>query len=130
MIKSVKIENYKSIQSLEVDVGRFNVIIGENGAGKSNFLEALVLFGAAEANKLDNEFLVSRGVRAVDYTRMLSSFNNQIIQIIINIKTKSISTTYQIQESSNPFQTFDTICSISILNQDAKNQIVSQMDQR
>jgi len=31
MIKSVKIENYKSIQELEVEVGRFNVIIGENG---------------------------------------------------------------------------------------------------
>ena len=45
MIKSVKIENYKSIQSLEVDVGRFNVIIGENGAGKSNFLEIVFLKG-------------------------------------------------------------------------------------
>ncbi len=96
MIKSVKIENYKSIQELEVDIGRFNVIIGENGAGKSNFLEALALFGAAEADKLDNEFLVSRGVRAVDYARMLSSFNNEITHIIINIKTKTISTTYKI----------------------------------
>lgn len=75
MIKSVKIENYKSIQSLEVDVGRFNVIIGENGAGKSNFLEALVLFGAAEANKLDNEFLVSRGVRACSHEKMISLFH-------------------------------------------------------
>lgn len=75
MIKSVKIENYKSIQELEVDVGRFNVIIGENGAGKSNFLEALVLFGAAEADKLDNEFLVSRGVRACAPTKMVSLFD-------------------------------------------------------
>ena len=46
MIKSVKIENYKSIQELEVDVGRFNVIIGENGAGKSNFLEGIAIFSA------------------------------------------------------------------------------------
>ena len=85
MIKSVKIENYKSIQSLEVDVGRFNVIIGENGAGKSNFLEALVLFGAAEANKLDNEFLVSRGVRVCSLKHMFSLFesNNDIISITI-----------------------------------------------
>lgn len=74
MIKSVKIENYKSIQELEVDVGRFNVIIGENGAGKSNFLEAMALFGAAEADKLDNEFLSSRGVRSCIPKKMISLF--------------------------------------------------------
>ena len=102
----------------------------ENGAGKSNFLEALVLFGAAEADKLDNEFLVSRGVRAVEYARMLSSFNNEITHIIINLKTKTVSTTYEIQQSINPFQTFDTTCKISILNKDFKNQIISQIDQR
>lgn len=87
MIKSVKIENYKSIQSLELDVGRFNVIIGENGAGKSNFLEALVLFGAAEANKLDNEFLVSRGVRVGSLKHMFSLFksNDNLISITLRV---------------------------------------------
>lgn len=89
MIKSVKIENYKSIQSLEVDVGRFNVIIGENGAGKSNFLEALVLFGAAEANKLDNEFLASRGSRVCSQRNMFSLFSakeSETIDIYLNQK--------------------------------------------
>ncbi|MDO8414915.1 MAG: AAA family ATPase [Agitococcus sp.] len=87
MIKSVKIESYKSIQELEVDVGRFNVIIGENGAGKSNFLEALALFGAAEADKLDNEFLSSRGIRACAPKRMFSLFeseNTETINISLN----------------------------------------------
>lgn len=92
MIKSVKIENYKSIQELEVDVGRFNVIIGENGAGKSNFLEALALFGAAEADKLDNEFLVSRGVRVCSPKNMLSVFNG-INNDAINLRFRQYNTT-------------------------------------
>lgn len=56
MITELKIENYKSIQDLTLDVGRVNVLIGENGCGKSNILEAITFAAAAEANKLYNEF--------------------------------------------------------------------------
>lgn len=34
MIKQIKIENNKSIPSLELELGRVNVLIGENGRGK------------------------------------------------------------------------------------------------
>ena len=76
MITQLKIENYKSIQDLTLDVGRVNVLIGENGCGKSNILEAITLAGAAEANKLDNEFLVNRGIRVTEPQLMRSAFNN------------------------------------------------------
>ncbi|MDQ7091887.1 MAG: AAA family ATPase [Methylococcales bacterium] len=59
MITEIKVENYKSLQDFKMEVGRFNVLIGENGCGKSNILEAITLAGAAEANKLDKEFLFS-----------------------------------------------------------------------
>ena len=57
MITEIKIENFKSLHDLTLDVGRFNILIGENGSGKSNILEAITLAAAAEANKLDNEFV-------------------------------------------------------------------------
>lgn len=38
MIESVIIENYKSIQRLELSLEQINLFIGGNGAGKSNFL--------------------------------------------------------------------------------------------
>jgi AAA15 family ATPase/GTPase len=50
MITQLIIENYKSIQNLTLDVGRVNVLIGENGCGKSNILEAITF---AAADKLD-----------------------------------------------------------------------------
>lgn len=63
MIREIQIENYKSIEEIKLNLGRFNIFIGENGAGKSNLLEAIALVGAAQARKLDNEFLASRGIR-------------------------------------------------------------------
>ena len=57
MISELQISNYKSLHDLTLEVGRFNVFIGENGCGKSNLLEAIALVAAAASNKLDNEFL-------------------------------------------------------------------------
>lgn len=75
MIKEVTIENYKSIQSLTLPLGRVTVLIGENGCGKSNILEAIALASAAAADKLSNEFLAPRGIRVTDPKLMRSGFD-------------------------------------------------------
>ena len=66
MIERVHIKNFKSIYDLDINVGRINLFIGENGAGKSNILESLAIFSAATSNMLSNEFLSSRGIRPID----------------------------------------------------------------
>jgi AAA15 family ATPase/GTPase len=75
MIQEITIENYKSIQSLSIELGRVTVFIGENGCGKSNILEAIALGSAEAADKLDNEFLASRGIRVTDPKLMRSAFD-------------------------------------------------------
>lgn len=44
MIRSLEIENFKSIKSLRLDCRRVNIFIGEPNTGKSNILEALGIF--------------------------------------------------------------------------------------
>lgn len=78
MLAGIKIYNYKSIRELEVGVGQFNVLIGENGAGKSNFLEVLASGSAIIANKFSNEFMLSRGIRIVNPDNLFSCFNNKM----------------------------------------------------
>ena len=51
MIRKVRVENYKSIADLTLDLGRITVLIGANGSGKTNILEAIALVSAAEQNK-------------------------------------------------------------------------------
>lgn len=87
MIEKIHIKNFKSLNDLDIDVGRINLFIGENGSGKSNLLEALVFVSASQSNKLDNEFLVSRGIRVTEPTLMRSAFEEkegQDIEIIVN----------------------------------------------
>ena len=87
MIRKIQIENFKSIKKMKLDLGRVNVFIGENGSGKSNILEAIALAGAAAANKLDNEFLASRGIRAAEPRLMRCALRgeNSVSDITISI---------------------------------------------
>jgi hypothetical protein len=44
MIKSIKVENFRCFKKLELlDLGKFNIIVGDNGSGKTTLLEAIFL---------------------------------------------------------------------------------------
>jgi len=51
MIHKIKISNFKSINELELE--RVNVLIGENGCGKTNILEAIALGNVGLENAID-----------------------------------------------------------------------------
>ena len=74
MIKEINIINFKSIVDLTLDLGRFNVIIGANGCGKTNILEAIAFAAAANMRKLDNEFLINRDLRLAKPELMVNAF--------------------------------------------------------
>jgi predicted ATPase len=77
MLSRIHVRNFKSLADLTLEPGRVNVLIGENGCGKSNFLEALAFASAATADKLDNEFLASRGIRVTEPEFMRSAFRDK-----------------------------------------------------
>lgn len=76
MIDKIEIKNYKSIVNLTLEPGRFNVIIGTNGCGKSNVLEAITMASAASSNRLDNANLQSRNVRITEPSFMMNAFED------------------------------------------------------
>ncbi|KRG72784.1 hypothetical protein ABB28_14020 [Stenotrophomonas chelatiphaga] len=90
MIKEIQIENFKSIKKMKLELGRINVFIGENGSGKSNILEAIALAGAAAAEKLDNEFLAARGIRATEPRHMRSALQTASAEnkIVVAVKAR------------------------------------------
>jgi predicted ATPase len=56
--RSITIKGFKSIRSIEeLALSPINLLIGANGSGKSNFLEAFVLLGAANSGELDSYVL-------------------------------------------------------------------------
>lgn len=62
-IKKIGIHFFKSIVKQEIDLGLVNVLIGANGSGKSNILEAIGVLAAAASGRVDDESLQRRGVR-------------------------------------------------------------------
>ncbi len=43
-ISKIKIQNFRSIKSADIEVGPFNIFIGQNNSGKTNLFEALEFF--------------------------------------------------------------------------------------
>jgi len=82
------------------------VFIGENGAGKSNILEAIALAGAAQAGKLDNEFLASRGIRVSAPELMRAGFDvaNSKNPVVITTKTtEQREFKYELNNDNQPY---------------------------
>lgn len=124
MIRELHINNYKSLHDITVDVARFNVLIGENGCGKSNILEAIALISATVSNKLDNEFLVSRGIRVTSPELMRSAFNTEATQEPIIIKAgydnANIAITYTLTNDNQPYSKWERSTSEVIFNNTMK----------
>ena len=86
LFRRIMIRNYKSIEMESIELGRVNVFIGENGAGKSNVLEAIAFAGAAAADKMDNEYLTARGMRVTSTKLMRSAFKQETSELPIEIE--------------------------------------------
>lgn len=63
-LREVHIRGFKSILDQELTLGRVNCLIGANGVGKSNVLEAIGVLSAAASGRVDDEAIIRRGVRA------------------------------------------------------------------
>ena len=113
MIKEIRTENYKSIQKLKLNPGRITVLIGENGCGKSNILEAIALSSATSQDKLDNEFLVSRGIRVTEPQFMRAAFDKENVAkaIRISLATDRLESdlTCVLQNNNQPYSKWENI---------------------
>ncbi len=77
MLRSLTIRNFKSITDLTLELGRFNVFIGENGCGKTNILEALAVAACGSVRDFGVDELFLRGVRVARPSLMTSAFDEQ-----------------------------------------------------
>lgn len=76
LVREVTLEGFKSVRKLDLELGRVNVLIGANGAGKSNVLEGIAYGVAGAYGKLDNEYLVPRGIRVTEPAFMAPAFSD------------------------------------------------------
>ena len=97
MIDRLIVKAFKSLDDVEVELGRVNVFIGANGSGKTNLLEALGMFGAAASGRVDDESLLRRGVRPGVPALYLSSFRGQRARDAVCLEAHSADVSYFVE---------------------------------
>ena len=94
MITRVEIKNFKSVVNQTMDLGIFNVMIGANGCGKSNLLEAIAVAGLSSSGALLPEMFANRGIRLADTRFMKAAFegcDDEFISIKVTTTEHEIS---------------------------------------
>ena len=104
MIDELKIEGFKSLHSLKLNLGKVNCFIGANGAGKSNILEALGVLSAAASGTIDDESLMRRGVRPGLPRLYKSSFSDSRTPPHIGLSTTGDSNAFYRVSLLNPIE--------------------------
>ncbi|MFY2610187.1 AAA family ATPase [Achromobacter ruhlandii] len=126
MIQNIEIRNYKSIEKISLPLGRVNLFIGENGAGKSNILEAIALGAAAASDKLDNEFLSTRGIRVTPAEDMRPAFadfsHNENIFISATFEDE-IKASYELSNDNQPYSKWQCRAGIQGPNLPSLNEV-------
>lgn len=88
-IKSIKITNFKSFENLNVELNNFNVLIGANASGKSNFIQLFKFLKDIVYHGLDNAISMQGGI---EYLRniIIGLSKDIFIEIVADQKLKFV----------------------------------------
>jgi predicted ATPase len=103
MLDEVWVQGYKSLEDVRIELGRFNVFVGANGAGKTNLLEAIGLLGCAAGGKVDDAAFKSRGVRPGLPKLYKSAFRGKRLKRSIHLSCVADSSKYRVS-LNNPIK--------------------------
>ncbi|MCK5450853.1 MAG: AAA family ATPase [Candidatus Omnitrophica bacterium] len=87
LIKKIKVSNFKSFEKLDIELGRFNVLIGSNASGKSNFLTILKFLKDMVESGLDNAISMQGGV---DYIRNINIGDSKNLSVELHIDSRGV----------------------------------------
>ena len=79
-ITKLTVENFKSFDKLEVELRPFNIVVGTNASGKSNFLDVFRFLRDIEATSLEDAIGIRGGADAL---RNFNLDDNQVLRISV-----------------------------------------------
>ncbi len=83
MIKKIKASNFKSFDDIEVELSKFNILIGANASGKSNFVRLFGFIRDVKKFGLENAISMQGGIEYLKNININKSkfFSTEIVSI-------------------------------------------------
>ena len=106
VLDRISIKGFKSIRSAELEIRPINVLIGANGSGKSNLLEAMAFLQAIRAGNLQGyvgraggaDRLLHFGAKTTDKITIHTVFNEEVNQYEITLMPTDVNTLHPSSE--------------------------------
>ena len=99
MIKSIWVDNFKSLVDFELKLAKFNCIVGLNGSGKSTVLQALDFVSQLMIGDIEG-WLKMRNWEKSDLNSKLTKKSNIDFKIVLEIENKELVWTGSFNRSS------------------------------
>jgi len=80
-LKNIKLSNFRTFEAIDTDLGMFNVLIGTNASGKSNFIQIIKFIKDIAENGLDSAISLQGGI---EYVRNIQINSSKDLMIEIN----------------------------------------------
>jgi len=90
-IKNLKIQHYKSLSDVNIDLGQVTLIVGPNGSGKSNIIDAFRFISDLARYEIDHAVNLRGGVNMI---RQHSSYKPYTISFQVEREKKHLGTVY------------------------------------
>lgn len=99
MIKSLHIQNYRSIRDMSLELEALNIVFGPNGTGKSNIYKAIHLMHSAAQGQFSQALANEGGILKVFWAGKTRS--DQLRRMSLAVETDTYSTSCRWALSSN-----------------------------
>ena len=110
-IKRIRVRNFKSFKDLEVELGKFNVLIGANASGKSNFIRIFEFLRDIVKHGLDNAISMQGGS---EYLRNISIGSSEDFSLEVVSDQRSRELIRLEEKGSSEMKIYETIYKFTI----------------
>ena len=118
--KKIKVENFRSFKDIDVNLKNFNILIGPNASGKSNFIEVFRFIRDIVNNGLQNAISMQGGF---EYLRNINTKEPVRIRIEFKIDESGHSFFSELQKDNKFLELIDVIYDFSLDYDDSLNNV-------
>lgn len=98
MLSFLEVQNFKSIEKCSLNLKQENIIVGPNGVGKSNLLDAILFLKDASTDGLDHAIARRHGINSIRRWSKTRPYN---ISILMKFRHKRSYGTYKVVIASS-----------------------------